>query len=146
MKKYLVIFSVMMIFSCTNSKKAEEMALEEKIQADEQRQNTIDSMEVVNAEIEANSQSGDNYSATPVGHGVSEEAAPTADVKKKMNNKTKGALIDAGAGVVGGAITGAAVSKKKGKGAIVGGIVGGAVGAGVGYGIGAKKDNRDTIK
>ncbi len=52
-----------------------------------------------------------------------------------MSSAAKGALIGAGAG----AITGAAVSKKKGEGAIIGGLAGAAVGAGTGAIIDDKK-------
>ena len=56
-------------------------------------------------------------------------APVTAEQKKKgWSNTAKGAVIGAGAG----AITGAAVSKKKGEGAIIGGLAGAAVGAGTG--------------
>jgi len=54
--------------------------------------------------------------------------------KKGWSNKAKGAAIGAGAG----AVTGAAVSSKKGKGA----VIGGAVGAGAGYLIGRHKDKK----
>jgi uncharacterized protein YcfJ len=55
--------------------------------------------------------------------------------KKGWSNKAKGAAIGAGAG----AITGAAVSNKKGKGA----VIGGAVGAGAGYLVGRHKDKKN---
>lgn len=57
-------------------------------------------------------------------------------VKKKGWSKTaKGTVIGAGSG----AVVGAAVSKKKGKGAIIGGVVG----AGAGYIIGRNEDKKD---
>ena len=58
--------------------------------------------------------------------------------KTGWSNKAKGAAIGAGAG----AITGAAVSNKKGKGA----VIGGAVGAGAGYLIGRHKDKKNPGK
>jgi len=61
-------------------------------------------------------------------------AATTTTTKKGWSNRAKGAVI----GGVGGAVVGAAVSKKKGKGA----IIGGAVGAAGGYIIGNEKDKK----
>lgn len=61
------------------------------------------------------------------------ETAP-AEEKKGWSNAAKGAVIGAGAGAVGGAV----LSKKKGKGAIIGGVIG----AGAGYIIGKDKDKR----
>jgi len=55
--------------------------------------------------------------------------------KKGWSHAKKGAVIGAGAG----AVTGAAVSKKRGKGA----LIGGAVGAGAGYLFGRHKDKKD---
>ena len=75
--------------------------------ASQVRQRTIDSMNAINGNS---------------GMAVNDNT----DKKKKMSNKTKGALIGAGAGIVGGAVTGAATSKDKKKGAVVGGIIGGA--------------------
>lgn len=66
----------------------------------------------------------------------------TAD-KKKMSNKTKGALIGTGAGVIAGAAAGAIIGKDA-KSAAIGGAVGGAIGSGVGFGIGAAKDKKAT--
>ena len=58
--------------------------------------------------------------------------------KKGMSNSAKDAIIGGGAGAVGGAI----ISKKKGKGAIIGGLLG----AGAGYILGKNKDKKDTAK
>jgi uncharacterized protein YcfJ len=55
--------------------------------------------------------------------------------KKGWSNRAKGTVI----GGVGGAVVGAAVSKKKGKGA----LIGGAVGAAGGYIIGNEKDKKE---
>jgi len=52
-----------------------------------------------------------------------------------MSKAAKGAII----GGVGGALVGAAVSKKKGTGAIIGGVAG----AGGGYVIGRSQDKKD---
>ncbi len=68
---------------------------------------------------------------------ASEAPAPASTVKKKKgwSNTAKGAVIGAGAG----ALTGALVSKKKGKGAIIGGLIGAGAGAGTGAIIDHKK-------
>jgi hypothetical protein len=58
----------------------------------------------------------------------------TTTAKKGWSSRAKGAVI----GGVGGAVVGAAVSKKKGKGA----LIGGAVGAAGGYIIGNEKDKK----
>ena len=58
----------------------------------------------------------------------------TTEEKKGWSNAAKGAVIGAGAGAVGGAV----LSKKKGKGALIGGVIG----AGAGYIIGKDKDKR----
>lgn len=55
--------------------------------------------------------------------------------KKGWSKSAKGAVI----GAAGGAVVGAAVSKKKGKGA----LIGAAVGAGTGYVIGRGEDKKD---
>jgi hypothetical protein len=68
------------------------------------------------------------------------EASPVIPqpVKKKgWNNATKGAVIGAGAGAIGGAI----LSKKKGLGAVIGGVVG----AAGGYIIGKNIDKKNEI-
>ena len=72
--------------------------------------------------------------ATVVYKKESSNAAQTTTQKKGWSSAAKGTAIGAGAG----AITGAIISKKKGKGALIGGIVG----AGGGYIIGRSKDKR----
>lgn len=56
------------------------------------------------------------------------ETIPQMEEKKKLNEVAKGAIIGAGVG----AVTGAIVSKKKGKGAIIGGVLGAGAGAAAG--------------
>lgn len=58
----------------------------------------------------------------------------TTTRKKGWSNRAKGTVIGAGSG----ALIGAIVSKKKGKGAIIGGLLG----AGAGYVIGNEKDKK----
>ncbi len=151
MKKYLVIiFSMLAIVACNNSKVSDNANNEAVV-----RQRIIDSMKTVNAvknemnQTNASTSKNNPSVATNNNSSTMNDSKANAPVKKKgMSNTTKGALIGTGAGIVAGAATGAATSENKGKGAVVGGIIGGAVGSGVGYGIGAKKDKdiRDTIK
>jgi hypothetical protein len=60
---------------------------------------------------------------------------PQPAKKKGWSNATKGAVIGAGAGAIGGAI----ISKKKGLGAVIGGVVGAAGGYIIGKNIDKKK-------
>lgn len=62
----------------------------------------------------------------------------TEQKRKGWSNTAKGAVIGAGVG----AITGAAISKKKGEGAIIGGLAGAGVGAGTGAIIDDSKKNK----
>ena len=154
MKKYLMIFSVLAIVACTNSKTKEEVALETANKEEMIRQRAVDSMAIVNLEekqeLEATQEmeAKQHTKATAQGNNSGSKNQQTASQntktapKKGMSNKTKGALIGAGVGIVAGAATGAAVSDDKVKGAVIGGTVGGAVGTGVGYGIGAEKDKK----
>lgn len=129
MKKYLLILSVLALVACNNSTTKEKNALEAAAKEETIRQRTQDSITTANLEADQNNMNSGSQS---------EESAS----EKGMNNKTKGALIGAGTGIVAGAATGAIVSENKGKGAIIGGVIGGAVGTGVGYGIGAEKDKK----
>ncbi|MEO5647651.1 MAG: YMGG-like glycine zipper-containing protein [Chitinophagaceae bacterium] len=61
--------------------------------------------------------------------------APVATRKSGWSKAAKGAVI----GGVGGAVTGAIISKNKVKGAVIGGVIG----AGGGYVIGRSKDKKD---
>ncbi|MEO6328447.1 MAG: YMGG-like glycine zipper-containing protein [Ginsengibacter sp.] len=65
---------------------------------------------------------------------ASTSPATTTTQKKGWSSRAKGAVI----GGVGGAVVGAAVSKKKGTGAVIGGVVG----AAGGYIIGNEKDKK----
>lgn len=64
------------------------------------------------------------------------ETIPQIEEKKGLNEVAQGAIIGAGVG----AVTGAIVSKKKGKGAIVGGVLGAGAGAAAGKVIKEKKE------
>jgi uncharacterized protein YcfJ len=67
-----------------------------------------------------------------------EAQTTTTKTKTTTSHKKKSTLIGAGAG----AVTGAVISKKKGKGA----IIGGAVGAGAGYLYGRHRDKTHPTK
>lgn len=65
--------------------------------------------------------------------------APAQQEKKGWSSTAKGALIGAGVGALGGAL----ISDKKGKGALIGGAAGAAAGAGTGAIIDASKRKRE---
>lgn len=91
----------------------------------------------VPASVPGQSTNTDNTVGTDdAGAGPSTDGTETAQVEKKKgwSNATKGAVIGAGAGAIGGAV----LAKKKGLGAVVGGVVG----AAGGYIIGKDVDNR----
>ena len=140
MKKSLIIFSLLLIVGCNNSKTKEEVAVEVANKEDMIRQRTIDSMTIVNLEANKPDVIAPSESSNTVT--TSEETTS----KKGLNSKAKGALIGTGAGIVVGAVTGAAVSNNKGKGAAIGGAIGGAAGSGIGFGVGAKKENKKADK
>jgi hypothetical protein len=160
MKKYVMLLSVMALVACHDAKKTEDQVRENASRENDVRQRTIDSMAAVNRvanqpEINSSAEhhhhhhsiSTNNSTPLPANNGAARDYSNTAPPKKKgMSNRTKDALIGTGVGIVGGAVTGAAVSKDKGRGAVVGGIIGGAAGSAAGYGIGARKDRRDTAR
>lgn len=143
MKKYLILISMLAVFACNQSKKAEEQAAREN----EIRQRTIDSIAAVKASRAHAHSSADHHASSSDGSANDNDNTTVEPAKRKgMSNTTKGALIGTGVGIVGGAATGAATSKDKAKGAVIGGAVGGAVGSGVGYGIGADMDRKEREK
>lgn len=75
------------------------------------------------------------------GQGTAQAAQAQPQKKKGISNTAKGALIGAGVG----AVTGAAVSKERGKGAIIGGLIGAGAGAVTGKVI-DKKKAKDTAR
>ncbi len=81
---------------------------------------------------ESSSRNNGTYNS---GSGRSSQPTETVARKRGWSKAAKGTVIGAGSG----AVIGAVVSKKKGKGAIIGGVLG----AGVGYGIGRSKDKKD---
>lgn len=141
MKKISLIFTfAIVLMSCRNAAdKAEvfedkqetidSMKVEmEKQNAELARQKSIDSMKAVVAAQEKN--------AKPI---IVNNAAPVGKQRKQWSGAAKGAVIGAGVG----AITGAAVSKKKGEGAIIGGLAGAGVGAGAGAIIDSEKKKKE---
>lgn len=81
-----------------------------------------------------------NSSGTGASNTTGTTATPAAPVAKERgwSNAAKDAVIGGGVGAVGGAI----ISKKKGKGALIGGVIG----AAGGYILGRKKDKADTTR
>ena len=138
----MIIGSLCIAMAACNNSKPEDAELAKKVAIDSMqkvnelqaiKQRTIDSMNQVAAEQQ---QHNSNAEVTK-----QDNNSLTVSEKKKMSNKTKGALIGTGAGVVAGAIIGGIINKDHPlEGAAVGGAVGGAVGSGVGYGAGAAKD------
>mgnify|MGYP001762985378 FL=1 len=142
MKNVLYIALLAFAFTSCRDTKAEKVALDQQRELDSikaimkaekealAKQKTVDSMNAIIAEKEA-------AAAQRVANASARNSAPvTAEQKRKgWSGTAKGAVIGAGAG----AITGAAVSKKKGEGAIIGGLAGAAVGAGTGAIIDGKK-------
>lgn len=144
MKKVLYIAVLAFVFTSCRDTAAEKVASDQQRELDSikavmktekealAKQKTVDSMNAIIAEKEA-------VAAQRVANASARNTAPvTAEQKKKgWSGTAKGAVIGAGAG----AITGAAISKKKGEGAIIGGLAGAAVGAGTGAIIDGKKKN-----
>lgn len=139
MRKLTVIFAAALLTLGCKDKAAEQARIQQertldslKVAMEQQkkeaeRQRIVDSMNAVAAQREA--------AARSVASRTTTTTTTTTTQRKGMSSTAKGALIGAGAG----AITGAAVSKKKGEGAIIGGLAGAAVGAGTGAIIDGKK-------
>lgn len=157
MKKILAILALAIgISACSNkSKQADAVntqaykdsvkkAVQDSIRldsfqrADAQRreQAKVDSLARLKAAAAAKTSSRSSYASnrTRVKDDYYEQTAP-ATQKKGWSSRAKGAAIGAGAGAVGGAL----IDKKHGRGAIVGGLLG----AGAGYVIGNEKDKKN---
>ena len=143
-EKLITLFTVILMFlaitilsvSCKPS--ANEAGVTE-----ESKQASIDSMKVVidkqNAQI-AKQKSIDSMQTIVNNQNqarqVNSHTTTTVTEKRKgWSRAAKGAVIGAGVG----AITGAAVSKKKGEGAVIGGLAGAGLGAGTGAIIDSEK-------
>lgn len=98
------------------------------------RQKTIDSMTAVVAAKEAAARANRNYRSSGSTQYVQSnsgrnEPVPTPEAKRKgWSGAAKGAVIGAGVGAVSGAL----IDNKKGRGAIIGGVAGAGIGAGTG--------------
>jgi hypothetical protein len=154
MKNLLLIpIIALLLFSCQNntdramSYNDKKMAIDSmKMVMDKQivkleKQKSIDSMKLAmtTKKSAARTQKVNQYKmhANPMADNSAQPQMPAA--KKKMSNTTKGALIGAGVGAIGGAI----IDKKKPwKGALIGGVVGAVAGAGTGAIIDAKKKKK----
>lgn len=140
MRKLMLICAVAVMTVGCKDKAAEQARIQqersldslkvavEQQQREAERQRIVDSMNAVTIQREAGARSVASHTTTST-------TTTTTTQRKGMSSAAKGALIGAGAG----AITGAAVSKKKGEGAIIGGLAGAAVGAGTGAIIDDKK-------
>ncbi len=98
------------------------------------RQKTIDSMTQVLAAKEAAARSNRSYRSSGTtqyvqsNSGRNEPVAPAEAKRKGWSGAAKGAVIGAGVGAVSGAL----IDDKKGRGAIIGGVAGAGIGAGTG--------------
>jgi hypothetical protein len=98
-----------------------------------------------NSSTQTNSSGNTTNTGTQNNSGNTSTTSTTANTPTTQPAQDKGwsnAKKDAVIGGVGGAVVGAVISKKKGKGAIVGGILG----AAGGYILGKKKDKADTTR
>lgn len=107
-----------------------------KQEMEEKRQRSIDSMKQV---ADAKAAEAAAKASRPVV--INNTAPATAEQKRKgWSNAAKGAVIGAGVG----AVTGAAISKRKGEGAVIGGLAGAGVGAGTGAIIDESKKKKNN--
>lgn len=156
MKKISVLgLFVVLISSCAKKDNSQEIANIKKMTIDSinkanvivLQKRKIDSLEnlkikpqkenVVVTPSEKNN--GYAYSSSNGKPTVNTYPASSRTKKKKLNKVAKGAIIGAGVG----AVTGAVVSKKRGKGAVIGGVIGAGAGAGVGAVL-EKKDKKTS--
>jgi outer membrane lipoprotein SlyB len=149
-KAFLIFFILPLIYACGPKEGSTDAAILEAKQAvlDSMNQEILISKQqrqIDSLENETTYVSSKNHSSSANTYTPSERSSvPTTPVnysstkKKKMGNVAKGAIIGAGVG----AITGAVVSKKKGKGAIIGGVLGAGAGAGVGAVINKKNQKK----
>lgn len=138
MKNLIIIITLAFtMFSCKDTK-------DQALVVEEDKQAVIDSMNVVleKQKMElAQQKSIDSMQAIVESQKRSNRVATThttttvVEKRKGWSRAAKGAVIGAGVG----AITGAAVSKKKGEGAIIGGLAGAGLGAGTGAIIDSEK-------
>jgi hypothetical protein len=154
-KAFLIFFILPLIYACGPKEGSTDAAILEAKQAVldsmnqeiliSKQQRQIDSLENERTYVSSKNHSSSANATAPNAYSSSgRSSVPTTPVnysstkKKKMGNVAKGAIIGAGVG----AITGAVVSKKKGKGAIIGGVLGAGAGAGVGAVINKKNQKK----
>lgn len=152
MKKIVSMFAVVLVLSaCSNSAKEEAVikqkaiaAVKDSLKLDsfkraevqaKEKQLKLAEEEKVKEEkrtlllSERNEAAAERRSAA-----TTTTQAPVVAKKKGWSDAAKGTLIGAGAGAIGGAL----IDKKSGRGAIIGGVVG----AGTGYVIGRSQDRK----
>ena len=144
MKKILSVLAISaVVFSCTNKQneaaiqQAKQQSIDSMNNAALVKQQTVDSMNRIKRAAVANEKAKTDRYEYLSDNTVAENNTNTTTTtqKKGMSRTAKGALIGAGVG----AVTGAVVSKKKGKGAIIGGLIGAGAGAVTGNVIDRKK-------
>ena len=149
MKKMLIIFAIAAGAVSCKSKTAESLDTQKEMlvtypeynnsASTDQGQATALSNSLPKTYAVSNNNTGTrvNSSNNSSGSNTSTNTTTTTTTTKKKgwSNAAKGTVIGAGSG----AIIGAVVSKKKGKGAIIGGLLG----AGAGYVIGNEKDKKN---
>jgi hypothetical protein len=144
MKYILSIFAIAITLSACNNNAKEEAIMKQKAIAAVKDSLRLDSFkrveekkkqdEIVAARVREEKRTlllSERNDAAPAPREYSES---TAEKKKGWSEAAKGTAIGAGAGALGGAL----IDKKKGRGAIIGGVVG----AGAGYLIGRDKDRK----
>lgn len=145
MKKYfLTALPVFLAFASCSNNEAETAKLQyqrsidsmnlvlERQQQEAAKQKTLDSMAAILASKEAagSSKSGSRTTGSTqyVHSNSAKSSTPTETKRKGWSGAAKGAVIGAGVG----AVSGAMIDEKKGRGAIIGGVAGAGIGAGTG--------------
>ncbi len=136
MKKLMSIFLLAAVLTACNNKykaSSEDKTVAIKAMKDSLSLDSFKRAEAVKAEakkeaLAARSNVTNNYSTTP------SSTSSTSTRKKGWSSAAKGAVIGGGVGAISGAI----IDKKSGRGAIIGGVAG----AGAGYLIGRDKDKK----
>jgi hypothetical protein len=158
MKNFSVLgLFVVLIGSCAKKDNSQEIANIKRMTIDSiNRSNEvalqkikIDSLETLikkpqsESMVLAPSEKNNSYAYSSSNSKPTVNTYPTSsrNKKKKLNKVAKGAIIGAGVG----AVTGAVVSKKRGKGAIIGGVIGAGAGAGVGVVLEKKDKQKDNV-
>ena len=146
MKKIFSVLAIALALSaCTNkaqeeaNKQAAVKAVKDSIRLDSFRRADVEKQKVLAQQAEEKrvmmlAEERRVASAPAVTSGSSTTTSTTTTKKKGWSDAAKGTAIGAGAGALGGAL----IDKKKGRGAIIGGVVG----AGAGYLIGRGEDRK----